>query len=84
MLILKRLGSNTILVVDSEKTHRRRQCLSNIPGPAFAQDRAEESSINKPLTGSKQGSEERDVEREPNHVHDRIGDESDGSNRQMD
>ena len=44
----------------------------------------EESGIDNPLKGSKQGSEEQDLKREPNHVHDRISNESDGSNWQMD
>jgi len=40
-----------------EKTDRRREGFSNVSGPIFTQDEAEESSINKSLTGSKHGSE---------------------------
>ena len=63
------------------KTDRRCEGVSDILDPTFAQDKAEKSSINKSLTSSKQGSEKRDLQEEPNYVHDRIGNESDCSNR---
>jgi len=66
-----------------EKTDRRREGFSNISDSIFTQDKAEEPSIDKPLTGSKQGPKKCDLKREPSQVHDRIGDESDCSNWQM-
>lgn len=82
-LILKWLESRRYLV-RGEKAHRYCQGFNNIFDPTFAQYNVEESGINKPLTSSKQGSKEQDLKYEANHVHDRIGNESDGSNRQMD
>ena len=36
-----------------KKTDRRREGFSNISDPILTQDKAEESSIDKPLAGSK-------------------------------
>ena len=83
MLYWNSSSQNRISVVNGEKTHGRRRCLSNIPNPIFAHDKVEESSVSEPLTGSKQGSEQHGLKREPNQVRDGIGNKWDPSNWQM-
>ena len=69
--------------MNGEKTHGRRQCLTNIPNPIFVHNKVEESNVNEPLTGSKQGSEQHGLKREPNQVRDGIDNEWDPSNWQV-